>query len=200
MKLAIIADIHHGSPHQTKRDDKTLEEMAHAAEGLRDAAPDLVLDLGDRIADMDHATDLRLEAEVDDVFSVFDRPVYHVCGNRDRYYLSVEENAEILGQSMASEVIDAGAWQIALWRAEANITWTETARGFDLPEQDYLWLARTLAGAEKPILVVSHVLVSGHSQIGNYYFQSNPDVSQYPQSARVRAARAQARVPVVCFV
>ena len=55
--------------------------------------------------------------EVSDAFSAIDAPIYHVCGNHDRYHLSVEDNAEILGQPMASEVIDAGEWQIALWRA-----------------------------------------------------------------------------------
>lgn len=197
MKLAIVTDIHHGKPSHTKRGDTAMDQMAQFAVRVRCEAPDMVLDLGDRITDADATTDRVLMAEVSDAFSSIDVPVHHICGNHDRYHLSVAENAEIMGQPMASEVIDAGPWQILLWRAEAKITWSETYRGFDLPEADYLWLAHHIAAAEKPTLILSHVPVSGHAQIGNYYFQENPDLSTYPQSPRVRQALGQARVPVV---
>jgi len=199
MKIAVVADIHHGPPHHTKRGDTALDQMEITATAINAAAPDLVLDLGDRITDVDHATDLRLTSEVADAFKSIDAPIHHVCGNHDRYHLSVAENEKMLGQPLASEIVDAGTWQIVLWRADARITWTDTWRGFDLPEADYLWLSHQIASAEKPTLVVSHVPVSGHSQIGNYYFEANPDVSEYPQAARVRKALSQARVPVVCL-
>ena len=199
MKIAIVTDIHHGKPHHTKRGDTALDQMARFADFVRDEAPDLVLDLGDRITDEDHDTDLRLAREVAEAFSDISVPTHHVCGNHDLYHLSADENAEILGQPATSEVLDLGAWQILLWRADARITWTQTRRGFDLPEHDYLWLSRQMAAAEKPSLVVSHVPVSGHSQIGNYYFEANPELATYPQSPRVRAALSQARAPVVCL-
>ncbi|MEL6169949.1 MAG: metallophosphoesterase, partial [Pseudomonadota bacterium] len=141
----------------------------------------------------------RLQEQVADAFTTISAPRYHVAGNHDLYHLTAEENANLLGQSVASEVIDLGAWQLLLWRADAKITWTETSRGFSLPETDYLWLSRQIVAAEKPSLIATHVPVSGHSQIGNYYFQANPDVAGYPQSPRVRAALAQAKVPVVCL-
>lgn len=199
MKLAIISDIHHGAPSHTKRGDTALELMDRFTGFVRTEAPDMVLDLGDRITDADHTTDLRLMQGVAEAFSPVEVPVHHICGNHDRHHLSVAENAEIMGQMLASEIIDAGPWQIALWRAEAKITWSEEHRGFDLPEADFLWLAHQIAAAEKPTLVVSHVPVSGDSQIGNYYFQESPSFATYPQAPRVRAALAQARVPVICL-
>ena len=199
MKIAIVSDIHHGAPHHTKRGDTALDQMARFAEFVDTETPDLVLDLGDRITDKDQATDMRLAREVAQAFATLPTPIHHVCGNHDVYHLTPDENAEILGQSMSSEVLDLGAWQVLLWRADAKITWTETRRGFTLPEADYLWLSRQIMAAEKPTLVVSHVPVSGHSQIGNYYFQANPDVATYPQAPRVRAALGQAKVPVVCL-
>ena len=199
MKIAIVTDIHHGAPSHTKRGDAALGLMAGFAEFVAAQAPDLVLDLGDRISDADRDTDLRLEREVAESFRGIGVPVHHVCGNHDRDYLTVAENAEILGQDMVSEVIDAGDWQIALWRAEAKITRSERYRGFDLPEADFLWLANMIAAAEKPTLIVSHVPVSGHAQTGNYYFHNNPEFSTYPQAPRVRAALRQASVPVACL-
>lgn len=197
MKLAILTDIHHGKPHHTKRGDRAMAEMARAAEHVNRIAPDLVFDLGDRITDADRAADLALMRDVADAFGALDAPTHHICGNHDRCHLSVRENEEIMGQVLANERIDAGRWQILLWRAEAKITDTGTYRGFDLPESDFLWLAHHLADATKPTLVLSHVPVSGHAQTGNYYFETNPDLSAYPQTPRVRQALARARVPVV---
>lgn len=199
LRIAIIADIHHGAPSHTKRGDTALDLMARFADWSNETAPDLVLDLGDRISDINEETDLRLEAEIADAFKAVNAPVYHICGNHDRDHLSVAQNEEILGQSLQNEVLDMGDWQIALWRADSKITRTEQHRGFNLPPEDVIWLSRVMQTATKPTLVASHVPVSGHSQIGNYYFQASPGYSTYPQAPRARAALAQARVPVVCL-
>ncbi|ARE39041.1 hypothetical protein RGUI_0900 [Rhodovulum sp. P5] len=199
MRIAIVADIHHGAPSLTKRGDQALPLLDGFADFVAAEAPDLVLDLGDRISDMDRDTDLRLAREVADALKAVKAPIHHVCGNHDRDNMTVAENAEILGQDLVSKVIDAGGWRIALWRAEAKITRTEAYRGFDLPEADLLWLAHVAASTDRPLLVVSHVPVSGHAQTGNYYFQRSPQYATYPQAERARAALATARHPVVCL-
>lgn len=199
LRIAIVADIHHGAPSHTKRGDTALELMGRFSTWVNAEQPDLVLDLGDRISDVDQETDLRLEREIAEAFSRIDVPTHHICGNHDRDNLSVAQNEDILGQSLGNEVLDAGDWQIALWRADAKIDRTPERRGFNLPEADLLWLSRTMQMAHKPTLVVSHVPVSGHAQTGNYYFQRNEQFSRYPESDRVREALAQARVPVICL-
>lgn len=199
LRIAIIADIHHGAPSHTKRGDTALALMERFAGFVTQEKPDLVLDLGDRISDVDHDTDLRLEREMADAFGAIDAPVYHVCGNHDRDHLSVEENQEILGQSLQNEVLDPGGWNVALWRADSRIDRTPERRGFNLPEPDLLWLSHMAQTTDRPTLVVSHVPVSGHSQIGNYYFQRNPQFSTYPEADRARAALAQATQPILCL-
>ena len=198
-RIAIVTDIHHGAPSHTKRGDTALELMGQFADWANAEKPDLVLDLGDRISDIDTQTDLRLEGEVADVFARLNALVYHICGNHDRDHLTVAENEEILGVDLHSQVIDLGDWQLVLWRADAKIHRTAPRIGFDLPEADLLWLSHTLQRATKPTLIASHVPCSGHSQIGNYYFQRNESLSTYPQADRVREVLAQARVPLVCI-
>lgn len=198
-RLAIIADIHHGTPSATKRGDTALGLIEEFARFADDAGAVRVLDLGDRISDVDAETDRRLEAEVAEAFRAVTAPIWHLCGNHDRDHLTVAENEAILGQSLGHEVHDLDGWRIALWRADSRIRRGDEGQGFVLTEADLLWLSRTAQAADRPLLVVSHVPVSGHSQIGNYYFQNNPASSVYPMADRARAALAQARVPVVCL-
>lgn len=199
LRLAIITDIHHGKPSTAKRGDAALGLMAEFARFAEDAGVSHVIDLGDRISDEDHETDLRLEAEVADAFRAVKAPVWHLNGNHDRDHLSVAENEKILGQSLGHEVHDLEGWRIVLWRADSRIRRGADHSGFVLGEEDLVWLSATMQAADRPVLMVSHVPVSGHSQIGNYYFQNNPGSSTYPMAERARAALSLARVPVVCL-
>jgi hypothetical protein len=199
LRLAIVADIHHGRPSTAKRGDRALPLMADFAAFVHDAGATRVLDLGDRISDEDRDTDLRLQAEVAEAFRAVPAPVWHLNGNHDRDHLGVADNEAILGQSMGHEVHDLEDWRIVLWRADSRIRRSAEGSGFVLSEADLVWLARTMQAADRPCLVVSHVPVSGHAQTGNYYFQNNPAFSTYPMADRARAALALARVPVVCL-
>jgi predicted phosphodiesterase len=199
LRLAVVADIHHGSPQTTKRGDAALALMGEFARFAAGSGADHVIDLGDRISDEDHATDLRLQSEVAEAFRQVKAPVWHICGNHDLDHLSVAENEAILGQSLGHEIHDIGGWRLALWRADARIHRGPDHSGFILREADLLWLSRVAQTADRPLLVLSHVPVSGHAQTGNYYFENNPGASVYPMAGRVRAALGQARTPVVCL-
>lgn len=195
IRIAIVADIHHGQDSFTKKGTAALPLMADFARFVAETEPDAVVDLGDRISDENHDADLRLEREVAEAFRPIGRPLFHLCGNHDRDHLSVAENADILGQDLASTIVDLGDWLLVLWRADTLI---RRPGGFVLPEADLLWLAGVLRTAKKPIAVVSHVPISGHSQTGNYYFERNPDSATYPGGAeRVRALLRAAPMPLV---
>lgn len=198
-RIAVVADIHHGQPTPTKRGDAALALLERFTTHCRAIDADLVLDLGDRITDVDHPTDMRLAGEVAEVFRALDVPIRHICGNHDRNHLSVADNEALLGQALGHETLDLGGWRIALWRAEARIERRPEYTGFVLHEADLTWLAGTAQRADRPLMVVSHVPISGHSQIGNYYFENKPESSVYPMADRARAALALARVPVFCI-
>lgn len=199
VRIAIVADIHHGKPSATKRGDTALALLKEFAAFSNSARPDFVVDLGDRISDENRETDLVLEREVAEAFREMDAPIHHINGNHDRDHLEVSDNEEILGQSLRNSTFDAGDWRIVLWRADSKILRSETGSGFVLREADLLWLSRVVQTADRPLLVISHVPVSGHAQTGNYYFQNNPSASTYPMADRARAALAQSAQPVVCL-
>lgn len=203
VRLAIVTDIHHGAPTTTKCGDTALTLLDDFARFVADARPDHVLELGDRISDLDATTDRRLAGEVASalrpVREATTGEVLHLCGNHDRDHLSVAENEDILGQSLGHAMLDVGDWRLVLWRADTRIRRGPEHRGFVLVEEDLVWLSRTVQAARRPLLVLSHVPVSGHSQTGNYYFEQNPRSATYPGAERIRAALALARVPVVCL-
>ena len=193
-RIAVVADIHHGKDSFTKKGTAALPLMAEFRRFVAEAKPDLVLDLGDRISDENRETDLGLERDVAEAFRGIEAPVMHICGNHDRDHLSVADNEAILGQSLGHATVDLGDWRVVVWRADSRI---RRPGGFVLTEADLLWLAGVLRRADRPLAIMSHVPVSGHSQAGNYYFERNPEASTYPQAERVRALLRATGVPVV---
>lgn len=196
LRLAFVADIHHGENSFTKMGSQALPLMAEFRRFVAETKPDAVIDLGDRISDRDAATDLQLEQEVAEAFAPIAAPRFHLCGNHDRDHLSVAENEAILGLPLGHRTVDLGDWRLVFWAADSKI---QRPGGFTLREADLLWLAATVSAADRPLAVISHVPVSGHAQTGNYYFERNPELSTYPGAERARAVLRQARVPVVCL-
>ncbi|GLQ58101.1 metallophosphoesterase family protein [Devosia nitrariae] len=197
-RIAFIADIHHGEDVLTKKSSQALQLFAQFAEFVAAEQPDLVIDLGDRIADRSHDTDLMLEHEVAAAFASIRVPIRHLCGNHDRDFLSVAENEAILDQSMGHEVVDLGSWQVLVWRADTRIHRLPEGDTFRLADGDLDWLADHVRQAVKPTLVVSHVPLSGQSQRSNYYFHANYGISIYPELEPIQAALREARMPMIC--
>lgn len=200
LRIAVVTDIHHGRDAEAKKGSRALRLMETFATFVAAERPDLVLDLGDRISDEDPETDIGLEKEVHAAFEPVRRiaPVHHICGNHDRDFLSVRQNEDILGQRLQNATIDVGGWRIVLFRADTLISRSHGPQtgGFNCPAKDMDWLAEAVTNADRPLLVASHVPVSGHSQIGNYYFQNNPDSSTYPrEAAQLREILRMSRVP-----
>lgn len=194
VRIAIVTDIHHGRDHQTKKGTAALRLIEGFLAFVASEKPDLAIDLGDRISDVNADTDLGLEREVATALRPIGAPLHHICGNHDLEYLSVADNENILGQAMAHATIDIGDWRVVLWRADSRI---RRPGGFVFSEHDLVWLTEVVRAADRPLAIMSHVPVSGHSQIGNYYFERNPTASTYPQAENVRAVLRTAAVPVI---
>ncbi len=192
-RLAFVTDIHHGRDTASKKGSAALPLLEEFRRFAVDAKVDAVIDMGDRISDVDRETDLGLERDVAEAFASFGLPRFHITGNHDRDFLSVADNEAIFGQDLTHRCIDLGTWRIAFWQADSRI---RRPGGFVFSEVDVAWLAATVAVADRPLLVVSHVPISGHSQIGNYYFERNPEHATYPDAARLRTILRNAKVPL----
>lgn len=193
LRLAFVTDIHHGRDTATKRGTAALSLLDEFRRFAKDARADAAIDMGDRISDVGREQDLVLEREVAEAFAGLACPRFHILGNHDRDFLSIADNEQVFGQDMARRCVDLGSWRIVLWQADTRI---RRPGGFVYAEEDATWLAATVAAADRPLLIVSHVPVSGHSQVGNYYFEENAQNATYPDAARLRAILREAKVPV----
>jgi Icc protein len=193
-RLCIVTDIHHGKPSFSKAGPAALGLMEEFRRFVAETKPDAVLDLGDRISDEARESDLVLEREVAEAFAPIGLPRFHLDGNHDRDHLDVADNDALLGRTSGHETVDIGEWRLVVWRADAKL---HRPGGFALQGADFAWLAATVAAADRPLAIISHVPVSGHSQAGNYWFQNNERFSTYPNADRIRAVLRAARVPVI---
>lgn len=197
-RIAFVADIHHGKDVMTKKSSQGLRLLADFAAFVASGDADLVVDLGDRISDENHDRDLVLEREVAEGFRAIPRPVHHINGNHDRDFLSVAENEAIFGQKLGHAIVDLGEWQLVLWRADTHIHRRPEGSSFRLADGDLDWLAATLAAAQKPSVLATHVPLSGQSQRSNYYFHNNAAIATYPELDAIQGVLRTAPAPLVC--
>lgn len=195
LRLAIVTDIHHGATRYTKLGEHALPLL----EGFRDQVErgrfDLVVDLGDRITNVDREADLRLEEEVEAVFAGMDTPRMHLLGNHDLHYLTAAENEAIQNRSLASQSIDLKDRHLVFWQLDLSGKYGDAA----LPSQEDLdWLRDDLAATTKPSVVFTHVPLHGGAMTGNFYFQNNTPSTTLSHAAEARAIIEASGTVVLC--
>ena len=178
VKVAIVGDVHHGPPTATKRGDQALSLLEGVVRAIENEKPDLVLDMGDRINDIDPQTDRRLLREVADVFAGISAPRVHLLGNHDMCFMDRAANEAALGTGVSNHVRDLGFWRLVVFQPTVEIRRPGGFAPIDKPDLD--WLSATLAASDQPAMIVSHVPVSGHSMASNYYFEGRDEFSTYP--------------------
>jgi hypothetical protein len=182
LKLAIISDIHHAPPGPDGFDVRQVVD-AFVSKAIVDQA-EVLIDLGDRIDDIDRETDLRLSADLADIFKRFSGPRVHLRGNHDVVNLTDLDHERLFGQRPGHSVLDLGTCRLVLW--EPSVTFNRKA-GFPPAAGELEWLTATLSADSRPAIVATHIPLSGASMTSNYYFENNAAFATYPDAAAVRA-------------
>lgn len=170
LKLAIVTDIHHGPTRYTKQGAAALPLLETVRDRIAASDTDLVVDLGDRISNVDHDTDAGLMRDVMSVFAGVTGARAHLLGNHDMHYLSRAENEAILGRPLGSLSQDMKGRHLVFWQIDLS------GRFPDRPipsDADLDWLRRDLANTTLPSVIFTHVPLDGEAMTGNYYFQNN---------------------------
>jgi 3',5'-cyclic-AMP phosphodiesterase len=196
-RIAIISDIHADRQHGTKQGDRALELLEDFVGHINNLAgqdrPDLVLDLGDRISDLNPEMDRRTLERVAEIFSKLRVPRAHLLGNHDVVHLSRQQNAEILETSMEHRVLELAGWRLLLWYPNARLN----GHGFQFDPADLEWLETNLRDVKSsstvspstvsPSAVFSHAPYSGASMLGNHYFEPMPQYAGYKSTLELRS-------------
>jgi len=170
LKFAIVTDIHHGPTRYTKQGDAALPLLKLAVGRIGAIDADLIVDLGDRISNVDHDTDLKLMGEVAAVFDQMSTPRAHLLGNHDLHYLSRDENEAILDQSFQSYSLDIKDKHLVFWQIDLSNAYANNS----IPsENDLNWLHDDLERTTLPTLVFTHIPLDDAAMVGNFWFQNN---------------------------
>lgn len=171
-RIALVADVHLG-PDLGSKIGSRADALLHAAlEAIGAAGADLVVDLGDRVNEVDADTDARNLDRVQDIFARSDAPRVHLLGNHDVQHLGREHNAHALGADMGHESRELGPWHLVFFRPDCRYV---PRRGeLRMREADLAWLEQDLAATTRPTLVFSHVPLMRVPLEGNPYFAGRP--------------------------
>lgn len=184
LKLAVVADIHHGEDKLTKRGSSALALLDDFLAFAGGWGADLIIDLGDRISDIDAETDARLMGEVAAKFQPLNTPQAHLNGNHDVDYLGEDANFTAFREPPGGRSIEIKGWRVIFWQADVLIPRPEP---FRIRDADLAWLEAELPKSDLPTILCTHVPLGGGSMVGNYWFQNNPRFAAQPNAADARA-------------
>lgn len=184
IKLAIVSDIHHGDDKLTKRGSAALGLLEDFLAFAGDWGADFIVDLGDRISDIDQPTDARLLADVAAKFVGLNTPHAHINGNHDVAFLGEAANGDALGTPSGSWSTEVNGWRLIFWQADTYIPYPDP---FRIRASDLDWLAAELPASDAPTILFTHAPLGGGSMLGNYWFQNNPQHATYPNADAARA-------------
>ena len=181
MRIAIISDIHFSGAKAGQFDVRSVvEEFVEWANRI-----DADLILGDRIDDIDHATDLANASAVARIFEGFKGPRVHLLGNHDVVNLTGDDHRTLFGRLPGHQAFDFGELRVLAWEPSVLL---DRKFGFPPAGQDLGWLIEALQSDERPATIISHIPVSGATMTGNYYFENNSDFATYPDHVNIRRA------------
>ncbi len=200
MRLAILSDLHLGPDRGGKLGSFAGETLQAFLEATERSAADRIVELGDRINEVDAETDAANLGRVAEAFRRAGAPRTHLLGNHDLHHLSRDQNARLLNVSMRSEATELGTAGGARWRLLAfrpDATYVPRHGRLRMREEDLAWLQAALA--EDPnaaTIVASHVPLLRVPLEGNPYFAARPHTRAWHENVDA-ATEILARHPQV---
>ena len=183
-RIALVTDIHHGADVGTKGGTQALPLLRRFCAWAEAQRPDLVVDLGDRINDVERQTDIALTQEVAAVFADLSIPRVHLLGNHEVAKMQPDEAETAIGQPLSSHSRDLGDLHLVFWNADVRVL---HGPRFEIAEADVAWLAADLAATERPTVLFSHIPLDDSSMAGNFYFDTVvPGLGHYCNGAVAR--------------
>ena len=196
LKIALIADIHHGIDVGTKLGSAAVTLMRPFVDWVNAVGPDLVVELGDRINDLDRDTDVSWTKEIAKIFAEVNRPCVHILGNHDVHRLTRTDSEEAMQTTFASHSRDVNGYHLIFWNSAVKFE----QGTYHLPAQDLQWLQTDLASTDLATLIFSHLPLDNGSMLGNFYFEKLvPQGAHYFEGAAAREIIERSGKVIACL-
>lgn len=127
---------------------------------------DLVVNLGDAIADKNKKADLERYKKFLSFFEDVKTPVIHCIGNHDSRYIPMDQLSDLIKEKQTYYSKDIGGIHHIVMSAKSHFM------GFNpyLPKAQIDWLKNDLNETKLPVFIYTHFLLDEQSMTDNYYF------------------------------
>ncbi|WP_324668612.1 metallophosphoesterase family protein [Geochorda subterranea] len=201
LRLALVTDIHHGPDKPTRPGSVAPGLLRRFVEVVNDEVrPDLVVDLGDRIDNVDPAQDARRDSEVRAILGELRAPVVHLRGNHDHPRHTDGGAPAPLSPPAPHHAgprrIPSGQWTLlALDTCDPALGGV----GGSVSPQQAETFERWLQEGEGPVVVLAHHPLDDHAIDGNPLFAPFPEWAFTREREALRAAMERSGRVVAVF-
>jgi len=184
LRIGVITDIHNAGPEGVSLPlvERFVEEMT-----LR-FRPDLVVDLGDRIADVGEEVDAERIRQVVERLRAPAIPALFLHGNHDVVHLGNDGVRGLLGRGADYESLHSGDHHVVLLNTQDPPSPEDGAGA--LSEAQLAWLEQDLRHCAQPVIVFSHHPLDEQDVASHWYFSKHPGAALAAGRARARALLA----------
>jgi len=167
--FGVISDVHWGIDRGTRLGSTApglIKKIVNALNKIKDL--DCVIDLGDRIEDVDREKDLESLREFSREIRKLRAPYYPLLGNHDLRNLSVEDNESVLGTPVGFRSVVVRETKFIFLNAQDP---SRNGSGGSISGEQIKKLRMELQKDRLPTLVFVHQLLDEQDIRGNIYFK-----------------------------
>ena len=194
LRIGLVTDIHHGPDVDVRTGSAARSLLAAFTACMRDRfRPDLIVDLGDRINDVDPETDRVRLREVRDMLETAGPPVVYAWGNHDLTNVAPADARAILGKQADHESFDANGYHLVVLNSQDP---TVEGIGVTLSSAQLDWLEQDLRATSRPAIVFCHHPLDEQDPGRHWYFADHPDhalARNRERARRILAASGRVR-------
>jgi 3',5'-cyclic-AMP phosphodiesterase len=165
VRIVLVTDIHLGPNTGNVYGDRALEFFEEFGKAAAESHPELVVDLGDRLTEINREADMENLINLAQRFRSLPSPRKHLIGNHDLLPKALQET--ILETNLSSHALEIRGWQLAFLE-----TFDGTIGGA-ISDATVDWLEEELRGSDSPAVIFSHQPLHGLPMTGNPYFESD---------------------------
>jgi len=188
LKIGLITDIHLGPDRETRRGTQAERLIGAFLEDMRQFAPAFIVDLGDRIMEVDGPTDRQHTRLVRDLLGRGGVPVHHLIGNHDVAHLAKRDLLGLLDLPAPYRTVDAGPYRCLFLDSTDPVV---GEYGGHISDGQLAWLQAELSASAQPVLVFCHHALDDQPIQRNPLFQEHPEWAMVENRLAVRRLLSQ---------